>query len=92
MLSFAGTADPPRPDDGGDGNERGTTPALASEIQMATRRHVPACRRPAITYFHTWYYSVNGSNKLTVNGFSGITQGCLLTKSHSPPRWVSPPK
>jgi len=26
------------------------------------------------TYFRSWYYSVNGSGKLTVNAFSGITQ------------------
>jgi type IV pilus assembly protein PilM len=25
-------------------------------------------------YFHSWYYRVDGSGKLTVNGFSGITQ------------------
>ena len=25
-------------------------------------------------YFRSWYYSVSGSGKLTVNGFSGITQ------------------
>lgn len=25
-------------------------------------------------YFHSWYYQVDGSGKLTVNGFSGITQ------------------
>jgi len=26
------------------------------------------------TYFHSWYYSILGSGKLTVNGFSGISQ------------------
>ena len=26
------------------------------------------------TYFRSWYYTVVGSGKLTVNGFSGITE------------------
>jgi hypothetical protein len=25
-------------------------------------------------YFRNWYYSINGSGKLTVNGFTGISQ------------------
>lgn len=33
------------------------------------------------TYFRSWYYTINGSGKLTVNAFSGITQ--IATKQVS---------
>jgi type IV pilus assembly protein PilM len=35
------------------------------------------------TYFRSWYYSVSGSGKLTVNGFSGISQAAAKQVSFS---------
>ncbi len=50
------------------------TPALTpSEIQIATVS-ISLSSPTGYTYFRSWYYSINGSGKLTVNGFSGITQ------------------
>ncbi len=49
-------------------------PALTpSEIQTATV-NISLTSPTGYTYFRSWYYSVNGSGKLTVNAFSGITQ------------------
>jgi Tfp pilus assembly protein PilN len=50
------------------------TPALTpSEIQIATAS-ISLQSPTGYTYFRSWYYSINGSGKLTVNAFSGITQ------------------
>jgi type IV pilus assembly protein PilM len=49
-------------------------PALTpSEIQTATV-NISLTSPTGYTYFRSWYYSINGSGKLTVNAFSGITQ------------------
>ena len=49
-------------------------PALTpSEIQTATV-NISLTSPAGYTYFRSWYYSINGSGKLTVNAFSGITQ------------------
>jgi hypothetical protein len=49
-------------------------PALTpSEIQIATV-NISLGSPTGYTYFRSWYYSINGSGKLTVNAFSGITQ------------------
>jgi Tfp pilus assembly protein PilN len=49
-------------------------PALSpSEIQTATV-NISLTSPTGYTYFRSWYYSINGSGKLTVNAFSGITQ------------------
>ena len=51
----------------------GTPPLTPSEIQIATVS-ISLASPTGYPYFRSWYYSVNGSGKLTVNGFSGITQ------------------
>ncbi|MGO9332470.1 MAG: pilus assembly protein PilM [Acidimicrobiales bacterium] len=51
----------------------GTPPLTPAEIQIATVS-ISLSSPTGYTYFHSWYYSINGSGKLTVNGFSGITQ------------------
>jgi type IV pilus assembly protein PilM len=73
VLSFAGTADAAAPATAGTATNATTTPALASETQIAsvdTSLQSPS----GYPYFHSWYDSVSGSHKLTVNGFGGITQ------------------
>ncbi len=73
VLSFAGTADAAAPATAGTATNAATTPALASETQIAsvdTSLQSPS----GYPYFHSWYDSVSGSHKLTVNGFGGITQ------------------
>jgi type IV pilus assembly protein PilM len=51
----------------------GTPPLTPSEIQIGTVS-ISLASPTGYPYFRSWYYSVNGSGKLTVNGFSGITQ------------------
>jgi len=46
------------------------TPA---ETQIATLS-ISLQASTGYTYFRNWYYSINGSGKLTVNGFSGLSQ------------------
>jgi hypothetical protein len=49
-------------------------PALTpSEIQIASV-NISLQSPTGYTYFRSWYYSINGSGKVTVNAFSGITQ------------------
>jgi type IV pilus assembly protein PilM len=49
-------------------------PALTpAEIQIASV-NISLGSPTGYTYFRSWYYSINGSGKLTVNAFSGITQ------------------
>ena len=59
VATTAGTAAPPPPPPSG--------------IEIATVSI--SLNSPAgYTYFHNWYYKIDGSGRLTVNGFSGITQ------------------
>jgi Tfp pilus assembly protein PilN len=52
------------------------TPAPLAPSQIQTATVAISLEAPAgYTYFHTWYYTVNFSKELTVNGFSGLTQG-----------------
>ncbi|MGA2527563.1 MAG: pilus assembly protein PilM [Acidimicrobiales bacterium] len=44
-----------------------------SETQIATL-NLSLASSAGYPYFRSWYYSVDGSGKLTVNGFSGITE------------------
>ena len=48
-------------------------PLTPAETQIATV-NISLTSPTGYTYFRSWYYSVSGSGKLTVNGFSGITQ------------------
>ncbi len=48
-------------------------PLTPAETQIATV-NISLQSPTGYTYFHSWYYSVSGSGKLTVNGFSGISQ------------------
>ena len=54
----------------------GTVPAAPltpAETQIASLS-ISLQSPTGYTYFHSWYYSIGGSGKLTVNGFSGISQ------------------
>ena len=51
----------------------GVPPLTPSEIQTAALS-ISLQSPTGYTYFRSWYYSIDGSGKLTVNGFSGITQ------------------
>jgi type IV pilus assembly protein PilM len=48
-------------------------PLPPSAIQIASL-NISLESPTGYTYFHNWYYTVDGSGKLTVNAFSGITQ------------------
>jgi type IV pilus assembly protein PilM len=48
-------------------------PPPLSEIQIATVS-VSLESPTGYPYFHSWYYKIDGSGRLTVNAFSGITQ------------------
>jgi type IV pilus assembly protein PilM len=48
-------------------------PLPLSAIQIASL-NISLQSPTGYTYFHNWYYTVDGSGKLTVNAFSGITQ------------------
>jgi Tfp pilus assembly protein PilN len=70
IPSFSATA-VPRPV-----TAAGTAGASApspSAIQIASLS-ISLLSPTGYTYFHNWYYSVDGSGKLTVNAFSGISQ------------------
>lgn len=47
-----------------------TTPAATQIASLSLSLQSPT----GYTYFHNWYFAINGSGKLTVNGFSGITE------------------
>lgn len=69
LSSFSASANPaPLPTTGST-----TLPATRGPIQIATV-DISLNAPTGYTYFHNWYYSVDGSGKLTVNGFSGITK------------------
>ena len=51
-----------------------TPPLAPSATQIATLA-IGLQSPTGYIYFHNWYFSVNGSGKLTVNSFSGISQG-----------------
>ncbi len=74
ITSFSGTTDPlaiPTAPVAG----APAAPVLPPyEVQRATVA-ISLISPTGYTYFHTWYYTVNFSKELTVNGFSGITQG-----------------
>jgi Tfp pilus assembly protein PilN len=48
-------------------------PAAPAATQIASL-NISLQSPTGYTYFHSWYFAINGSKKLTVNGFSGITQ------------------
>ena len=69
ILSFSATANPPAVAATGT-----TSPAPPpSAVQIATLS-ISLQSPTGYPYFRSWYYSVNGSGKLTVNGFSGISK------------------
>ncbi len=70
ILSFSGSANPPPVAATG---TTGATVLAPSATQIATLGI--SLQSPAgYTYFRSWYYSIGGSGKLTVNAFSGIAQ------------------
>lgn len=54
-------------------NGEPAAPLAASATQIASL-DISLQSPTGYTYFHSWYFAINGSKKLTVNGFSGITQ------------------
>ena len=70
IPSFQATA-VPRPVAGTAGKSAPTPPPSAIQIASLS---ISLLSPTGYTYFHSWYYSVDGSGKLTVNAFSGITQ------------------
>src|ERR1019366_4273775 len=70
IPSFQATA-VPRPVAGTAGKSAPTPPPSAIQIASLS---ISLLSPTGYTYFHSWYYSVDGSGKLTVNAFGGITQ------------------
>jgi len=73
VTSFSGTADPPSAPATPTPGVPAPAPLPPSAIQIASL-DIGLSSPTGYTYFHSWYYSVAGSGKLTVNGYSGIQQ------------------
>jgi type IV pilus assembly protein PilM len=78
VLSFSGTANPPVATTA----TTGTTVLPPSATQIATLG-ISLQSPTGYTYFRSWYYSVGGSGKLTVNGFSGLSKAAATQVSFS---------
>ena len=78
VLSFSGTANPPVAATA----TTGTTVLPPSATQIATLG-ISLQSPTGYTYFRSWYYSVGGSGKLTVNGFSGLSKAAATQVSFS---------
>ena len=69
ISSFAATA-VPRP---AAATPTSTAPVAPSATQIASLS-LTLSAESGYPYFRSWYYSINGSGTLTVNGFTGISQ------------------
>ena len=78
VLSFSGTANPPVAATA----TTGTTVLPPSATQIATLG-ISLQSPTGYTYFRSWYYSVGGSGKLTVNGFSGLSKAAATQVNFS---------
>jgi type IV pilus assembly protein PilM len=70
ISSFSGDAIPRAASTAPTAVEPALTPAETQIASVSISLGSPT----GYTYFRSWYYSINGSGKLTVNAFSGITQ------------------
>jgi len=73
ISSFSGTAVPRAAPVTPTAGTPATPPPTPAETQIANL-DISLESPTGYTYFRNWYYSITGSGKLTVIGFSGITQ------------------
>jgi len=73
IQTFTASADPPAAPAAATAGKTVTAPPPPSAVQIATI-DMSLQTPTGYPYFKSWYFSINGSGKLTVNGFSGLTK------------------
>ena len=82
ILTFSASADPPQAATVGTATHPAPAALSPAQTQIATVS-ISLATVAGYTYFRNWYYSVSGSGKLTVNGFSGLTKANTTNVTYS---------